>query len=73
MLPDTNLELTPEQIANLEAARKQIPGLKAQIRRAKAAGIDVAQQEADLLALEAQLEKLYRVYVRKLGTITPVS
>ncbi len=72
MLPDTNVELTAEQIQQLEDARKLIPNLKAQIRKAKLAGIDMAQQESDLANLESQLDKLYRVYVRKLtGNINP--
>ncbi len=72
LIPDTNVELTPEQIEQLEQARKMLPTLKAQIRKAKLAGIDLTQQEADLATLEAQLDKLYRVYVRKLtGNINP--
>lgn len=71
MLPDTNVELTPEQIAQLEQARKLIPTLKAQIRKAQSAGIDLTTQQQELLALEQQLDKLYRVYVRKLGTTPP--
>ncbi len=67
MLPDTNLELTPEQIDQLETARKLIPKVREQIRRAKLAGIDVTQQEADLTKTEADLDRLYRVYVRKLS------
>lgn len=66
MLPDTNLELTDEQIDQLEAARKLIPKIREQIRRAKLAGIDVTSQEADLTKTEADLDRLYRVYVRKL-------
>lgn len=66
MLPDTNVNLSPEQIEQIEQARKLIPQLKAQIRKAEQAGIDLTQQKADLTALEAQLEKLYRVYVRQL-------
>lgn len=68
MLPETNIELTPDQIAQLEQARKTIPQLKAQIRKAKQAGIDVTTQEADLTALETQLDKLYRTYVNRLST-----
>lgn len=70
MLPNPNAELTDEQIQQLEQARKMIPSLKAQLRKAKSAGIDVSGQEADLTALEQQLDKLYRVYVRR---ITPTS
>lgn len=66
MLPDTNLELSDDQIAQLETARKLIPKIREQIRRAKLAGIDVTNQEADLTKTEADLDRLYRVYVRKL-------
>ncbi len=68
MLPEIPTELTQEQKDNLENARKMIPQLRAQIRKAKSAGIDVSQQEADLDALQVQLDKLYRVYVRPIGT-----
>lgn len=64
MLPNQDTELTDEQKAALREARSAIPKLKEQIRRAKQAGIDVSQQEADLQAMEQQLEKIYRVYVR---------
>jgi len=66
MLPDTNLELSDDQIAQLEAARKLIPKVREQIRRAKLAGLDVSQQEMDLTKTESDLDRLYRVYVRKL-------
>ncbi len=68
MLPNVTAELTPEQIEQLEQARKTIPALKAQLRKAKSAGIDVSAQEADLANLEAQLDKLYRVYVGRITT-----
>jgi activator of 2-hydroxyglutaryl-CoA dehydratase len=64
-LPNTETQLTAEQIAQIEAAKKIIPKLKEQIRKAQSAGIDVGQQQTDLAALEQQLDKLYRVYVRK--------
>ena len=66
MLPDTSPELSDEQISQLENARKLIPKIREQIRRAKLAGIDVTNQEADLMKTEADLDRLYRVYVRKL-------
>lgn len=72
MLPPTSFELTQEQIEELEKARKLIPTLKTQLRRAKAAGIDVTAQEDELATLETQLEKLYRVYVRRISP-TPTS
>ncbi len=70
MLPDTTPQLTQEQIANLEAARKAIPKIREQLRKAKAAGIDVSAQEAELEAQSNQLDKLYRTYVRNIGNIT---
>lgn len=65
MLPDTDLELTPEQIDQLEKARKMIPKIREQMRRAKLAGLDVSAQEAELAKTEGDLDRLYRVYVRK--------
>ena len=62
--PETQTELTAEQKAELEAARKLIPKLREQITRAKSAGIDMSSQETELAELQAQLDKLYRVYVR---------
>ncbi len=70
MLPDTSPELTPDQIDQLEQARKLIPQVRKQIQRAKLAGIDMSQAEADLNASEAQIDKLYRVYAKHL-TPTP--
>ncbi len=67
-IPDTKVSLTDEQIAQIEQARKLIPNLKQQIRRAKSAGIDMADQEGALQALETQIDKLYRVYVRNVPT-----
>jgi hypothetical protein len=69
MLPDTTPELTDEQIAQIEQARKMIPQVRKQIQRAKLAGIDMTAQEADLNNTEAQLDKLYRVYVRRLASV----
>lgn len=57
--------MTQEQIQQIETARKTLPGLRAEIRKAKLAGIDVSTQEANLTQLEQQLTKLYNVYVRK--------
>lgn len=67
MLPDLNAELTDDQIQQLEQARKLIPKLKEQMRRAKLAGIDISAQEAEISALENQLNNLYRVYVKRIG------
>lgn len=68
MLPEINAELSQEQIEQLELARKQIPKVKEAIRKAKLAGIDTSIQEKDLADLQAQLDKLYRVYVRGITT-----
>lgn len=65
MLPNPTIELTPEQLAELEQAAKLIPQIKAQIRRAKLAGLDVSIHEAQLAQTEADLAKLQRVYGRK--------
>lgn len=70
MLPSTEVNLTPDQIQQIEQARKLLPQLKAQIRKAKQAGIDMTAQEADLAALESQLNKLYATYVRSVGGIS---
>lgn len=66
MLPEVQPELTEEQIDQLEQAKKVIPKLREQIRKAKMAGIDMTAQEADLVKLESDLDKLYRVYGRKI-------
>lgn len=66
MLPTTQVELTDEQIQQIEQARKAIPQALKEIQKAKLAGIDMSKQEADLNALQTQLDKLYRVYVRRL-------
>ncbi len=68
MLPNIDTSLTEDQKASLEAARKIIPAVKREIKRAKQAGIDVSAQEAELAALEANLNKLYNVYVRNITT-----
>jgi len=69
MLPDTTPELTDEQITQLEQARKLIPQVRKQIARAKLAGLDMSSQESDLNNTEAQIDKLYRVYVKRLSSI----
>lgn len=68
MLPDINAELSQEDIDRLEQARKMIPKLKENIRKAKLAGLDMSTQEKDLADMEVQLDKLYRVYVRRIPT-----
>ncbi len=65
MLPDVKVELSQEQKEQLLAARKLIPEMERELRRAAQAGIDVADQIVDLAARKAELEKLYNVYVRK--------
>jgi hypothetical protein len=72
MLPSPTPQLSDEQIQQIEEARKAIPKVRKEIQRAQMAGIDMTQQLADLNATEAQLDKLYRVYVRNLtGTPKP--
>lgn len=71
MLPNPNTELTPEQKDQLEQAKILIPKLKAELRKAASAGLDVSAQQAELDALQSQLDKLYRVYVRRINTVTP--
>lgn len=68
MLPDVSPELTPEQIDQIEQARKLIPQVRKEIQRAKLAGLDMSVQEANLNEKEQQLDKLYRVYVKRLTT-----
>lgn len=65
MLPDPNIELTPEQIDQLEQAGKIIPKIKEQIRRAKLAGLDVSALEEQLSVTERDLASLSRVYGRR--------
>lgn len=64
-LQDLEAGLTQEQKDELEEARRLIPKLRDQISKAKAAGIDVASQEAELAQLQADIDKLHRVYVRQ--------
>jgi hypothetical protein len=68
MFPENNTELSPEQIQQLEEARKLIPKVREQIRRARQAGIDVTAQEQQLSELELQLNKLHSVYVRRISS-----
>ncbi len=64
MFPTGEVELTQEQIASLDMAKKAIPKLREQLRKAKLAGLDVGTQEAELSELEQQIGKLYNVYGR---------
>lgn len=70
MLPNPEAGLTQEQIDQLEQARKLLPALRAQIRKAETAGLDMTSQKAELDALQTQLDKLYRVYVGRTSTGT---
>lgn len=56
-------ELSPEQIAKLKEARKRIPELRSAIQKAKAAGIDMTAQEAELKRLEKLAQGLHDTYV----------
>lgn len=66
MLPDVTPELTDEQIQQIEQARKLIPQLRKQIQRAKLAGINMDAQESALNEQEVSLDKLYRVYAKRI-------
>lgn len=66
MLPNPTPELTDEQIQQIEQARKTIPAIRKEIQRAQLAGIDLSGQLEQLNQTEAQLDKLYRVYVKRL-------
>ena len=59
---NSDVGLTPEQIAGLDEARKAIPKVREQLRKAKLAGLDVSEQEKELSDLEQQIGKLYAVY-----------
>lgn len=65
MLPQTDLTLTAEQLDSLELAKKAIPKLREQLRKAKLAGLDVSMQETELADLEQQIGKLASVYGRR--------
>lgn len=67
MLPNIEQPLTPEQIEQLKEARKLIPKLREQIRRAKTAGLDVSQFEAEIADLEGRLQGLLNVYGQSTG------
>ncbi len=70
MLPNTSPELTPEQVAQIEQARKLIPKVRKEILKAQQAGINMDAQLAQLNESEAQIDKLYRVYVSRRGSLT---
>ena len=65
MLPQTEPTLTNEQLASLDLAKKAIPKLREQLRKAKLAGLDVTAQENELADLEQQIGKLASVYGRR--------
>lgn len=62
MLPTPESPLSEEQLQALKEAQALLPRLKEEIRRAKLAGIDVSQQEAELAELEGRIQGLLRVY-----------
>lgn len=64
MLPQTEPTLTAEQLKSLDDAKKAIPKLREQLRKAKLAGLDVSVQETELADLEQQIGKLTSVYGR---------
>lgn len=67
MLPESNLTLTNDQLESLNLAKKSIPKLREQLRKAKLAGLDVSTQESELADLEQQIGKLYSVYGNRSG------
>lgn len=62
MFPSGESPITEEQLQALKEAQALLPRLKDEIRRAKLAGIDVSQQEAELAELEGKIQGLLRVY-----------
>lgn len=67
MLPDTDITLTQEQISQLKQAKDLIPKIKAQVKKAQSAGIEVSAQLEELDALQKQVDSLWRVYVAQRG------
>jgi len=53
---------TKEDKAKINAALTSIAEVKKEIAKAKLAGIDVTNQETELLATEAKLQGIKRVY-----------
>ncbi len=62
MFPNPDVELTPEQLVQLQQAQEIVPKLRAAINKAKTAGIKVDDLEARLADAEQSIIKLSRVY-----------
>ena len=60
-MADLNV-ISQKQVQQLEDAKALIPGLKAEIRRAKQAGIDVGEMEKELAEQETLINGMLRVY-----------
>ncbi len=60
-----NQILNEQDKARIEEALKNIETAKEEIKRAKAAGIDVSEEEAKLLDAEKRLKAIYKVYFGK--------
>lgn len=70
MLPPINNQLSEDQINQLVAARENLPKVKQAIKTAKQAGIDVSQQEADVIELERKLNLMYKTYVQRPASLS---
>lgn len=60
-----NQILNEQDKARIEEALKNIETAKEEIKRAKAAGIDVTEEEQKLLDAEKRLKAIYKVYFAK--------
>jgi hypothetical protein len=61
-VPDLLNPLTEEQLADMKAQQANIVNVRKALKKAKRAGIDVSEQEAQLNASETQLTRLLEVY-----------
>jgi len=62
MTPDLPPQVSEEMLITLRAERDKLPQIKANIDRAKTAGIDVTQEEADYTEAANRIHKLLAVY-----------
>ena len=62
--------LTEEDKRNILQALKDLQDVKAEIERAKRAGLDVAELEARALELEQRLQGIKKVYIEGTPAIT---
>ena len=61
--------LTEEDKRNILQALKDLQDVKAEIERAKRAGLDVAELEARALELEQRLQGIKKVYIDATQTV----